>query len=483
MNWSYPAYEKIARQLKARTGLYFSERRREEAEEGIERVMKRAGVADPDLFAEMVAGDGQIIDDLVVEMAVTESYFFREPRQFELIRNLVLPEIRERLGPDHTIRAWSAGCAAGQEPYSLAIVFEQEGMADRASILATDISRPALEQARLGTYDAWAVRNGAFELSGGQLRLHNQAYQVNERLRRLVNFRYQNLAFGVYPSAASGIAQMDLILCRNVLIYFDSATIRAVAERLFNSLAPGGWLFTASTDPPLSELAPFETVNTSGGIAYLRPERGDCRALCRAGKPAHAAQVRRPDQKQREKVADEKPTESPRPTAVAAGSLQTAEAAFAAGDYRLAAQLAACRFDEPDACLLHVRALANVDPVLAEQACESVQRRHPWNVELHYLHAVLLIGQGRDEEAINALRRATYLDRAQPLAHFTLGSILQRRGKWSEARRAYCNAWRLCRLLPGEMTVPLSDAERAERLADAAEACIAEIDATQENVR
>lgn len=483
MNWSHPAYEKIARQLKARTGLYFSETRRKEAETGIERAMMRAGVDSPDGFADMIVGDGQIIDDLVVEMAVTESYFFREPRQFEMIRNEVLPEIRGRLGPDHTIRAWSAGCAAGQEAYSLAIVFEQEGLGDRARILATDIMQSALEQACQGTYNAWAVRNGALELARGRLQLHSGACRVDERLRRLVTFRRHNLALDLYPSEAGGIAEMDLILCRNVLIYFDSSTVRTVAERLFDSLTPGGWLVTASTDPPLGNLAPYETVHTSAGIVYRRPSAIVRRAL---REPSNQTVATIPARREEGRTVDRsknRPTEATRPTAIAAEGLEAAEAAYAAGDYRLASQLAARRSEESDGCILRVRALANFDSVLAEQTCESATRRHPLNAELHYLHAVLLIGQGREEEAIDALRRVTYLDRAQPLAHFTLGSVLQRRGNLAAARRAYRNVLRLCRLLPPDMAVPLSDAESVARLGEAAAACIAEIDATQENVR
>lgn len=483
MIWSHPAYERIARQLKAHTGLYFSEPRREEAEIGIQRAMKAAGVADPDRFADLISGDRQIIDRLVVEMAVTESYFFREPRQFEMIRNDVLSEIRGRLGPDHTIRAWSAGCAAGQEPYSLAIVFDQEGLADRVRILATDISRSALEQARTGVYGVWSVRNGALELAHGRLHSREGVHEVDDRLRRLVDFRYQNLALDVFPSAASGIADMDLILCRNVLIYFDRPTIESVARRLFDSLAPGGWLVTASTDPPLADLAPYEIVNTSAGMAYRRPARGDCRSLRRAGQSTPFEPDSNQELKQGAALAQVQTSEAPLLTALAADSLEAAEAAYAAGDYRLAAQLAARHCDEPGSCSLRVRALANLDPMLAEQTCASAIGLHRLSAELHYLHAVLLIGRGRDEEAIDELRQVTYLDRGQPLAYFTLGSVLQRRGDLRAARRAYRNARRLCKLVAPDATVPLSDAERADRLAEAADACIAEIEAAEEQVQ
>jgi len=483
MNWSHPAYERIARRLKAHTGLYFSEHRREEAETGIRRAMKAAGFAGADRFADMIARDGEIIDLLVVEMAVTESYFFREPRQFEMIRNEALPEIRGRLGVEHTIRAWSAGCAAGQEPYTLAIVCEQEGLADRVRILATDISRSALEQARTGAYGVWSVRNDALALARGRLHSRNGVYEIDDRVRRLVDFQYQNLALDLFPAAGWGIADMDLILCRNVLIYFDPPTIERVARRLFDSLAPERWLITASTDPPLAELASYEIVYTSAGIAYRRAVRGDRRSLRRAGISAPIEGDSNQELKQGATLAHVQTTEAPQRTAISVDRLEAAEAAYAAGDYRLAAQLAARHCDEPVGCSLRVRALANLDPLLAEQTCASATGRHRLSAELHYLHAVLLVGQGRDEEAIDDLRQVTYLDRAQPLAYFTLGSVLQRRGDLHGARRAYRNAHRLCNLLAPDATVPLSDAERADCLAEAADACIAEIEAAEEHVR
>jgi tetratricopeptide (TPR) repeat protein len=161
-------------------------------------------------------------------------------------------------------------------------------------------------------------------------------------------------------------------------------------------------------------------------------------------------------------------------------SLSAAEAAFAAGDYRLAARLAARQANEPESCILRVRAEANFDPALAERTCSSALDRHALSPALHYLHALLLIGQGRDGEAIEELRQVIYLDRTQPLACFTLGSVLQRRGDLPAARREYRNAWRLCGRLPPDACVPLSEAECAGRLSEAAAARMEQIDAVQE---
>lgn len=476
MIWSHPACEKIVQLLKARTGLHFSEQRRAEAELGIQRAMQRAGASDPDRFFTLVKADGRLIDELVVEMAVTESYFFREPRQFEMIRNEALPEICQRLDDDRPLRAWSAGCAAGEEPYSLAMVLVQEGLADRAHILATDISRPALEQARKGVYDAWSVRSGAMEMARGLLHRRDGQYEIDDRLRRLVTIQYHNLALDLYPSQAAGIADMDLILCRNVLIYFDGPTIKAVGARLFECLAPGGWLVAASTDPPLADLAPYETVNTSAGLVYRRPV---CEASPgrRGGAPAIAESAR---MIQRPLAGAAVATAPERRAPGREDRLAAAQRAYAAGDYPLAAQLAAANCEHAEGCVLRVRALANFDPVAAELVCSAAILRHPLSAPLHYLQGVLLVGQGRETEAIDALRQVIYLDRAQPLAHFTLGSILQRRGDLPRARRAYRNAQRLCEALPPDAPIFFSEGERAERLAGASAARIFELEAILE---
>ena len=95
-------------------------------------------------------------------------------------------------------------------------------------------------------------------------------FLVAEHIHRRVNFEYLNLALDVYPSLTTDTWGMDIILCRNVLIYFDPQAIRAVARRLYQALAVGGWLLTAASDPPLAAYAPFETVTTDAGLLYRR---------------------------------------------------------------------------------------------------------------------------------------------------------------------------------------------------------------------
>ena len=162
----------------------------------------------------------------------------------------------------------AAGCASGEEAYSLAILLLEEGLAGQCRLLATDLSRATLVKARRGIYGAWSLRGEGALAARPYLHGHGNHYVVDEVVRRLVTFDQLNMALDFDPACATGVRGMDLILCRNVLIYFDHKTVRTVARRLYESLAEGGWLITASTDPPLAGEAPFEIVATDHGVFY-----------------------------------------------------------------------------------------------------------------------------------------------------------------------------------------------------------------------
>jgi len=474
VSWTHPAFGAVLRLLGERTGLAFPPHRHESAEQGIRRAMARAGVPDPDRYRSLLDNDANAFDDLIGELTVGETYFFREPAQFEHIRQEVLPDVRRRRGAEHWPRAWSAGCASGEEAYSLAMLFAEEGLAGRAYLLATDISRAALARAHQAAYSNWSLRGSGAALAAPYLSRRGNLHVLDDRIRRAVTFEYLNLALDVYPSFALGAWGMDLILCRNVLIYFDRETVRNVAHRLFESLAPAGWLVTASSDPPLGGDAPYETVVTSSGVFYRRPAEDQAFRWQEHPLPQEAPPAPPPEPAVVLSPAD------PIPVAPCPDLLAEAQEAFVRGDYPRAAELTRGLTTDPLAGALHVRALANLDTALAERACAAVVQRHPLSVELHFLQAVLLVELRRDEEAVRAARRVIYLDRSLAIAHFTLGSVLWRRGDLPGARRAYRNARDLCRARAADEVVPLSDGEAAGRLAEAAEAQLAILDAIPE---
>jgi chemotaxis protein methyltransferase CheR len=455
MTWTEPAFEAVAGLLRMRTGMAIDPDRRPGAELGIRRAMARAGIRDAGPYRERLTRDDALFDDLVGELAIGETYFFREPGQFRFLRQSILPEFRRRFGSERVLHAWSAGCASGEEAYSLAMVFAEEGFAARSTLLATDISTAALEKARRATYRSWSLRGEGASAALPHLEHHGDQYVVKEPIRRKVVLGYLNLALDIYPSLVTGLAGFDLIFCRNVLIYFDRETVRSVAHRLFTVLAAGGWLITASSDPPLGDKAPLQTLVSDQGVFYRKECAAEDRVVASEGAPAATEPPR-----------DRDPVEAP-PLSVA-GALSAARADLASGAYAAAAARMQAWPGLAEAAVLRVRALANLDPEEAEHACARAVALHPTSIELNHLWAVLLHGLGRDGEAARTVRRVLYLDRSLAIAHFLLGSILRRQGNRLGAWRSFRNARDLCTARPGDEIVALSDGEPAGRLAEAA---------------
>lgn len=429
-------------------------------QDGVRRALIRSEMASVNAFLAHVRRDKTAFDELVAEVTVGETYFFREPDQFRVLRETILPEISSRKGADHIVRIWSAACASGEEAWTLAIACRQAGYGERCRIRATDISRTALQQAQHGSYRKWSFRGQSRQFADVWVEETEDGWKITDALRRHVTFDYLNLALDCYPSLATGTVGCDVILCRNVLIYFDPETIRAVAKRLFDSLSPGGWLILAATDPPIAQHVPVDIVQTPAGQLYRRPlETREISGAILAQMPSNSGLS----------VFDDPPfVESDTSDSTLMVSedeaIRQAQAALEQGDYDKVRLLTEARPDSNAACALLVRALTCLDAADAEIACASALGRHSTSGELQYLHAVLLLELERFNEAEQAVRRALFLDRKLAVAHFSLGVILQRSGDPRGAGRAFRNAYDLCAAVSPEAILPLSDGEPAGRL-------------------
>lgn len=462
--------DQVLRLLASRSGLVFRGLRREEVELCIGRAMRQLGLDSPRVYAERLERGEVALDPLIEQITVGETYFFRDAGQLDFIRDRILPELRKTRGPEHTLRVWSAGCASGEEPYSLAILLEEEGLIERSRLLATDISNAALTRAREARYRSWSFRGCDSAFRDRYFHQSGPEYVLDQRLRRRVSFEALNLALDHYPSTLNGTFGMDLILLRNVLIYFDPEIVREVAGRMFESLSEGGWLIVGASDPLLAGQAPFETVVTEMGIFYQR-RRGaessvnpvpDRWLLAGAQRPVHPI----PDDENAPLTGHRPPTTAPKEQrTVEETPLERARRALECGEYPLVIELTRGLIEDADAAALHLRALANMaTPKEAEEAAAATAKRHPLSAEIHFIQASLLISGGRDQEAAVVLRRVLYLDNSLAIAHFLLGVILQRGGSMVEARRAYSSARRQSLGRPAEQAVPFGEGETYSRL-------------------
>ncbi|MCA9630626.1 MAG: protein-glutamate O-methyltransferase CheR [Myxococcales bacterium] len=205
----------------------------------------------------------------VVEALTTnETSFFRDQTPFEMLRELVLPELIRARSADRTLRIWSAGCSSGQELYSVAMLLERHFPCLESwdvELLGTDLNKEMVRRARSGCYNALEVSRGLAEEYRGYVHASGRDFQVDERVRRRTRFTQLNL-IDQWPD----LGLFDVVLLRNVLIYFDMSSKAEVLTRVQDHLRLPGFLFLGGTET---------TLNVHCGFQRVQPERANCYRL------------------------------------------------------------------------------------------------------------------------------------------------------------------------------------------------------------
>lgn len=435
------AAEVVAAYLTDRIGLSVTGVRRTYLLRQIIDSMESEGVTSGNSYCARLEKDEDAFDGLVTRVTVGESYFFREPDQIEVLRSTILPERRAVRGPGAGLRLWSAGCSIGQEAYTLAIVLEEEGLAASARILATDIAREALGVAAAGVYGSWSLRAVTDRQREAYFRPVAMGYRVDERFARSITFRPLNLL-----DPTNGVpGDIDVILCRNVLIYLAPEAVACVARHLAGALAPGGWLVTGSSDPPLQGIAELEPTATAAGLVYRRSSSTPREGAASRGDVVEKVAVRR---------------RTPPPPVVHAPAVAVAR------PVRLAAPPPAKDAETVDEAVRAIRSLGGTGNLAgALDAAAGAIARFPLHADLRFLQAVVLLETGRATDAATSARAALYLDPELVMAHLTLARAEVALGLQEAARRSLRNAAALLRVMPGDAPVPMSDGESAGRLA------------------
>ena len=502
--YSDPSFSRIADLAHVLAGLVFPANRQPSAEAGMRRAMSALHVSSPGELLRRFESPGPARDVVLAELTVGESYFFRDSAQLDLLVTDILPSRRASDGV-MPMRVWSAGCASGEEPYTIAIMLREQGWANPTRILATDIARPRLAAAQRGRYTRWALRGVSEERVARWFTRNGSYFDLAPAAREMVEFRALNLVVDDYATS-NGDEQFDLILCRNVMIYFDLATVAHIATGLLASLAPDGWLLLGASDPPLAQLVPCESIMTPAGVAYRKPGTvSDPRHTPWGSMPATAAAPRSratdpwmpewnalaptvPDLPRALPASAAAPQEPHAPASArgpsvgsvtslpadpptAAGpSIDALTAAYRSADYAGAESIAVTLLAEgpaaaPATWITYIRAVANQGRL--NEAGELNARAlelHPLDAELHYLHATLLMEGGWFPDAAAAVRRAIYLDRELAVGHLLLGEALSRSGDSRGARNAFANAAELLERVEATAAVRAADGVTASRL-------------------
>lgn len=470
-----PLLQAFSEFLAQRIGLFFPPPRWPDLLRGLARAAPAFGFPELDPCVRWLMRSDlnrRQVEILASQLSVGETYFFREPGVFAALEKEILPPlIAARLAAGRSLRLWSAGCCTGEEPYSLAILLERliPNLADwSVSILATDINPDFLAKAKRGHYGEWSFRAAPAWLKAQCFETPVAGrYVLAPRLRRLVHFDYLNLAEDAYPSVVNHTNDIDIVLCRNVLMYFEASGAAAVARKLHHALVEDGCLIVSPSETSATVFPQFTTQPLPDAIVYRKTATPSSLPAPPCVWPdATSAAAPEP--------LPETPPSAPNHTRAPATPpsetpYQTALAAYAQGDYeRVAALLAdAAGGDDAHALALLARASANQGRLAdASRWCEAAVAANKVDPGLRYLLASVLDEQGLAAPAVAALKQALYLDQDFILAHYALGNLYRRLDHPALARRHFSHARQLLRQLPSGAALPDAEGLSAGRLAE-----------------
>lgn len=469
----------------ARTGLHFPRERWRDLVRGIDSAARELHYKDAESYIRGLLSSSVTtnqIETLTCQLTIGETYFFREMNSLQVLADSILPElIRARVKGDKHLRIWSAACSTGEEPYTLAILLDKL-LPDidkwQITISATDINPRSLRRAAEGVYGEWAfrstprwIREKYFKKTKGN------RFEVSPRIKEMVTFSYLNLVEDAYPSLSNNTNGMDVILCRNALMYFTQEQAGKVIRHLNLSLVNGGWFIVSPVDVSQVLSSYFAPVNFPAVTLY-RKDGHQPRAM---GAPSFRLEV------EPELLSPLPPDTLTAPAPEVVSPLGTVEhlwlevderptpgeearALYEQGYYEEAADkllelIALNQGNNANALALLARAYANQGKLAeAFEWGEKAVAADKASPGLHYLLATILQEQDRAGEAVAALKRALYLDHDFVLAHFALGNITRQQNKAKESEKHFQNALALLRSYEQEDVLPESEGITAGRL-------------------
>lgn len=457
-------------------GLQFPPQRWNDLERGIAAAAAELGFDDAEACLVDLASRGwerREVDVLASHLTVGETYFFRDGALYRALENEVLPAIVRRCERrrERRLRIWSAGCASGEEPYSIAMLLEAllPGREQwNVHILATDVNPRALRKAEAGVYGEWSLRDTPAPVRDRFFtRRRDGRFELEPRIRSRVAFAQLNLIDDGYPSLANGTNGMDLILCRNVLMYLRPEHTTAVVRRFHLALAEDGWLTVGACEASHTLFDPFTAADLPDVYFY---RKGSGREHPPEPPPRWPAPVD-------PRVAGPRASEAhvtdlpPAPPREPAPAFEDAARLFESGRWAEAVESAlaslAAAPGEPRAAGLLARAYANLGRLAeAREWGGRAVAAAKLDPSAHYLLATIMEEQGEPEAAARALGRALYLDPGFILAHFTLATLARRQGRREAAARHLDNALGLLRGARPEEPLPGADGLTAGRLAE-----------------
>lgn len=489
----YVILQKFIQLISTHTGLHVREQDQKDFSQKIFSRMKHLKLHKPEQYYQILSSTQTDLAEwreLVLLLTIGETYFFRDRGQVELLKSKILPQLIEIKRKKYnatkeqlTLRIWSAGCSSGEEPYSLAILIK-ELIHDlnkwNIFILGTDINPVSIEKAKQGIYDAWSFRQVNPTLQKQYFYQQKTRWEVNEQIRKMVKFRCSNFFQEQFPGSMSDIHNMDIIICRNVFIYFKSQAIATSVEKFYHALNPGGYLIVGHTELQGQNIFKLQPKVFPESVVYQRNQDLQIEPL-----PSYSSQP---------KWTEEKPglhnntikskfsldnlinTQSisslqepvSKPPSKELTDLSLAETLFHSGDYlgaiQAAKQIAAQHPNHFDAYYLIAQASANLGDY--EQAiywCQQALKINDLSEKPYYILAHIAIKKIDFDAAKNLFKKIIYLAPSSIAAYLELSFIYEQEGNRDRAKKMQKTALELLKKLPHNVAIePLNQITAAE---------------------
>ena len=483
--------EALSRLISWQTGLHFPENKWNFLTKGVSAVIRDLGM-DMDQLVQSLQSDPskEIIDALTARLTIGETYFLRDKNFFQFLQDHILRGIiTHPKRSEKKIIFWSAACATGEEPYSIAILAHEmlPVLKDWAiTIIGSDINPTALEKARKGIYSTWSLRETPqkiikkyFTPKPGGL------FEIAPQIRQKVSFCKLNLMEENYTNALSCYEPIDIILCRNALMYFNDQGRNATLGKLSARLIENGWLITGPAESGFVNLPEFTPVRFPGAMYHRKgPPRISVEVpppvrMIRKKQPAGPAPSSSSQRRLTDKARDRRimgSLDARTPGQPKYDIYQEAVMDYDRGDYDQAINRLLTILSEnqsrdnaflmnTESMILLAKAYANIGELVHARAwCEKAIETEKLNPEIYYLLATLLNSAGERDASVKSLRQSIYLDPEFIMAHFTMGMMLLQKGRTAESRKSMQNALTLLGLKDTEEIPPCSEEITVGRL-------------------
>ncbi|GIO30874.1 MULTISPECIES: CheR family methyltransferase [Paenibacillus] len=241
--------------VKRSTGIDLSEYKEAQMKRRLTTLRQKNGYQSFAAFFEAISKDKSLFYEFLDRMTINVSEFWRNPNRWEVLRDIILPELAS--GNKRGLRVWSAACSTGEEPYTIAMILDGKGLLAETKLVATDIDEGALAKAKQGLYMERSLKDVPQDVAARYFTQEGALFRFSEQLKGSIEFRKQNLLLDPFEKGH------DLIVCRNVMIYFTEEAKTKLYHKFAEALRPGGYLFVGSTEQIFSPgqygLEPTET--------------------------------------------------------------------------------------------------------------------------------------------------------------------------------------------------------------------------------